>query len=117
MSGSKIINPVFYGYPASLIAKWCCVSEDTARRWKNGQRKPSDSALALFALHRDRRVLGPEFTGWCVKGSVLVDPEQNEFTQAQLRAYRLVYEAYRERIRGDDAALEEYRLWLKMGAG
>jgi len=50
----------FYGYPARLIAQWCGVSLRTAKRYKAGHRVTL-SALRLFTLMRDRRVL-PE--GW-----------------------------------------------------
>ena len=31
---------LFYGYPAEVISKWCCVSLSTARAYKCGVKKP-----------------------------------------------------------------------------
>jgi len=101
-------NVVFYGYPPELIARWCGVSAQTALLYKTGARKPSRQALRLFVLHRDRRVLGPEWNEWIVKGDRLVSPEQDEFTQGQLRAYILVMQLARELASKDPTKLEQY---------
>jgi hypothetical protein len=101
-------NVVFYGYPLELIARWCGVSAQTALLYKTGARKPSRQALRLFTLHRDRRVLGPEWNEWVVKGDRLVSPEDNEFTQGQLRAYILVMQLARELASKDPTKLEQY---------
>jgi hypothetical protein len=80
---------IFYGYPPELIARWCGVSVATARRWKRAGGA-SRSALRLFTLHRDQRVLDDHWTGWKLHEGVLADPEGNSVSQGQLRAYGLV---------------------------
>lgn len=61
----------FYGYPAEVIAQWCCVSIGTAKKYKNGQRKPSKSAMHLFELYRDGRILDDAWNGYrCVNGQL-----------------------------------------------
>lgn len=86
---SKLSRPltIFYGYPPELIARWCGVSEHTAYLYKIGARKPSRQALRLFTLHRDGRVLGPEWRDWAIHKDRLVSPEGQETTQNQLAAY------------------------------
>jgi hypothetical protein len=101
---SPVVSSVFYGYPAELVAQWCGVTVRTAERWKRGERRPSTSAVKLFELHRSRRVLGSEWNGWLVKDALLVDPEGNETSQGQLRAYYLVYQLCLELKRGDASA-------------
>lgn len=104
VSRSNIVFGPFYGYPAELIADWCGVSVRTAARWKSGISQPSPSAIKLFELHRDRRVLGKEWEGWLVNQATLVDPEGNSTTQGQLRAYAHVYALCRELSRNDEFA-------------
>jgi hypothetical protein len=82
-------NVLFYGYPPELIARWCGVSKQTAILYKTGVRKPSRQALRLFVLHRDGRVLGPEWGEWAVHKDKLVSPEGQETTQVT-RARSLV---------------------------
>jgi hypothetical protein len=101
---SPVVSSVFYGYPAELVAQWCGVTVRTAERWKRGERRPSTSAVELFELYRARRVLGSEWNGWLVKDALLVDPEGNETSQAQLRAYYLVYQLVGELRRHDAEA-------------
>lgn len=103
---SSVVSFHFASYPAELIAQWCRVTVETAQSWKTGKRTPSPAALALFCLYRDRKVLGPDWDGWIVKGNRLVDPEGNETTQGQLRAYYFVYQLARELGKRDPAALE-----------
>lgn len=105
----RIVSSVFYGYPAELIAEWCLVDVDTAVRWKMARTTPSRQALRLFELHKQRRVLGDSWAGWIVKGDRLVDPEDNETTQGQLRAYALVYQHYRELMRDNEAAKQRFQ--------
>jgi transcriptional regulator with XRE-family HTH domain len=112
---SRVVSSVFYGYPAEVVADWCGVSVETARRWKNGQRKPSPSSLKLFALYRDRKVLGKEWSGWIVKQGVIVDPESNETTQGQLRAYFQVYQLAHVLARGDSTEATQLALLLSAG--
>jgi len=105
---AKVVSSVFFGYSAELIADWCGVSVRTALRWKHGQSRPPPPALKLFELHRDRRILGPEWDRWLVNSAVLVDPEGNATTQGQLRAYFQVYQLCHELMRGNEAAQAEF---------
>ena len=52
------INQI-HGYPAALIAEWCCGSVSTAYAYKSGRLKPSKAAAKLFRMHRDRMILTP----------------------------------------------------------
>lgn len=104
MSQSKVVFGVFYGFPAELVAEWCGVHVRTAQRWKDGRSQPSLSALKLFRLHSERRVLGKEWNGWLINQGNLVDPEGQSTTQGQLRAYAHVYALCRELARGDKSA-------------
>ncbi|MEO8465258.1 MAG: hypothetical protein ABI640_07935 [Gammaproteobacteria bacterium] len=101
-SHSNVVSGTFFGYSAERVAEWCSVSVRTATRWKRGLAMPSPQALLLFELHRDRKILAsPEWDGWIAKGALLVDPEGNETTQGQLRAYFSVYQLVRELTRGN----------------
>lgn len=104
---------LFYGYPVELIADWCAVSRHTAYLYKIGARKPSRQALRLFVLNRDGRVLDDTWKGWAVHRSKLVDPDGNETTQGQLRAYWLILQLARELANNDSKALEEFRRILR----
>jgi hypothetical protein len=111
----KRIKPtpaLFYGYPVELIQLWCGVSRQTAYLYKIGARKPSKAALRLFVLHRDGRVLGPGWDGWTIRQDRLLDPDDNETTQNQLRAYWIVVQLARELAR-DAGRLDEYYQLLK----
>lgn len=92
MDRSAVVSSVFYGYPADLVAKWCCVTLDVAQDWKSGRVSPSPTELRLFTLYRDRKVLTDGWQGWICKDDTLVDPAGNESTQGQLRAYHFVYQ-------------------------
>ena len=87
---------VFYGYPDHLVAEWCGVTVASARAYKAGKRTPSSQALRLFELHAAGRVLGSEWDGWGVRGAALCNPEGNELTHGQLRAYSFVWQLARE---------------------
>lgn len=112
---SKLSKPltIFYGFPAELIARWCGVSLHTAELYKTGARKPSRQALRLFSLHRDGRVLGPEWREWAVHKNKLVSPEGQETTQEQLNAYWLVMQLARELASRDPQAREEFERILR----
>jgi hypothetical protein len=101
-------NFLFYGYPPELIARWCGVSQRTALLYKTGVRKPSRQALRLFTLHRDGRVLTSAFRDWAVHNDKLVNPEGQEYTQGQLRAYQIVMQLARELASKDPKKLDEY---------
>ena len=113
MAQSPVVFSIFYGYPAELIARWCGVSVRTAERWKRGERKPSTTAVKLFELYRSRRVLGTEWDGWLVKDNLIVDPEGNETTQGQLRAFYIICQHYRELVRNDPDALDVFQQILR----
>ena len=104
---------LFYGYPVELIADWCAVSRHTAYLYKIGARKPSRQALRLFVLIRDGRVLDDTCKGWAVHRGKLLDPDGNETTQGQLRAYWLILQLARELAANDSKALEEFRRILR----
>jgi hypothetical protein len=87
---------LFDGYPAWLIAEWCCVSQQTAYHWKSGVRIPGKTALRLFMLHKSGRVLTDEWDGWGVHRGKLCDPSGNELEQDQIRAYSFVYQLAQE---------------------
>lgn len=103
---AKVVYGAFYGFPAEVIADWCGVSVRTAARWKDGRNRPSPSALKLFELHRDRRILGKEWNGWLINQATLVDPEGNSTTQGQLRAYAHVYALCSELAKRDRSAAD-----------
>lgn len=105
MSQSNVVFGAFYGFPAQVVADWCGVSVRTAERWKDGRSRPSRSALRLFTLHAERRVLGKEWNGWLINQATLVDPEGQSTTQGQLRAYAHVYALCRELARRDKDAV------------
>lgn len=87
---------IFTGYSAALVAEWCGISLATARLYKAGKRKPSKAVVKLFVLHRDRRVLGPEWHGWLVKADSIVDPEGNETTRPLLHNYQFIMQFARQ---------------------
>jgi len=86
---------MFYGYPAELIADWCCVALSTAFAYKSGRLKPSKPVARLFRLHRDRLILPDEWRGWLVKPDAIVDPEGNETNRSALRNYQLMLAYFR----------------------
>ena len=106
--GKTVGNLLFYGYPPELIAQWCGVSRHTAYLYKIGARKPSRQAQRLFILHRDGRVLGPEWKEWKVHKNLLVSPEGQETTQGQLAAYWLVIQLASELTSKNPEAREDY---------
>ena len=112
-SGTKPTPAIFYGYPVELIQLWCGVSQHTAYLYKIGARKPSRQALRLFTLHRDGRVLGPEWRDWAIQKDRLVSPEGQETTQNQLAAYWLIMQLVRELASRDPEAREEFNRLLR----
>lgn len=50
-SAVKIVSFRFYGYPAEVIARWCFVPLQKARRLKSGQDEPNRWLARLFELH------------------------------------------------------------------
>lgn len=108
-------NLLFYGYPPELIAQWCGTTVHTAYLYKIGARKPSKQAQRLFVLHRDGRVLGPEWRDWAVHKNKLVSPEGQETTQSQLNAYWLVMQLAHELTKQDPKARNEFYRILAAG--
>jgi|HubBroStandDraft_1064217.scaffolds.fasta_scaffold145682_3 hypothetical protein len=111
MAATKTLS-IFDGFPAEVIARWCAVSVKTAELYKAGVRRPSRQSLRLFALHRDRRLLGDAWAGWLINGDSIVDPEGNATSARQLRAYFLVVQlaAAQARELGPDHQAMFYRL-------
>jgi hypothetical protein len=103
----------FYGYPAEFIAECCAVTLEQARRYKSGRARIPPPVRRLFELHRDRRVLGPDWTGWIVKPGSIVDPEGAETTRQQLHGYWLIMQYARElAAQAGPDALEDFRRLL-----
>jgi len=101
---------MFYGFPADLIAEWCCVALSTAFAYKSGRLKPSKPAAKLFRLHRDRMVLTPEWRGWVVTQNAVVDPEGNETPRNLIRNYYLMLQYCRE-LAGRSGDEQEIARW------
>jgi hypothetical protein len=87
----------FYGYPAELIAEWCGVSVGTAEHWKAGRRRPSLSALRLFRLYRDGKVLDDAWSEYRVTKGKLYGPDGRPFKPSHLALYSLVWHALSEK--------------------
>ena len=105
----------FYGYPAPLIAEWCCVALSTAHAYKSGRLKPSKPAAKLFRLHRDRMVLTPEWRGWFVTRDAIIDPEGNETSRNVVRNYYFMLQYCRELAAraGDEHEIARWRRLLE----
>jgi hypothetical protein len=114
-SGESLVLTVFYGYPVEVLAGWCRVSRVTARLYKSGVRSPSKPVLRLFTLHRDARVLGPEWDGWRVVGPNLVNPAGESFTAGRLTAYRLIYQLASELASRDPQTKGRFYELLRTG--
>jgi hypothetical protein len=100
---------LFYGYNAVDIALWCGVSRRVALAYKRGERRPSRAAVRLFVLHRDRRVLTPEWErGWVVTPTAIVDPEGNTVPRTWIRGYFLLLQ-WAHSIAVDRGLVREYR--------
>lgn len=101
---------LFYGYSVELIQSWCGVSRQTAYLYKIGARQPSPASIRLFVLHRDGRVLGQGWDDWAVRKDRLVDPDGNETSQGQLRAYWILVQLAKELAQSAGRIDEYYRL-------
>lgn len=62
-----------FARPIKEIARICGVSLRTVRRWRDGTRRPPDTALML--LSRDLGYLDPHWRGWTIRGEHIVSPE------------------------------------------
>lgn len=86
----SVLN-MFYGYPAELVAQWCCISIQTAHKYKLNTLKPSKQSVALFRLHADKRIIPRDWEGWAFHDGKLFNPQEVPLTQAQLEAYQYIY--------------------------
>jgi hypothetical protein len=98
---SESFKELCHGYPADLIATWCCVDVQTARHWKSGTRSPSRSAAQLFHLHLNGQVLPADWEGFSFRQGIMWDPYGKPFTRASLRLYDLAWQIWREWTKGD----------------
>ena len=89
------LNP-FYGYPADVIAEWCCVSVGTAKLYKSGHRKPSKAVLKLFRLHRDQRILSDDWEGFRVIGDKIYRPDGRHIRPVDIHLIVLLWQALSE---------------------
>jgi hypothetical protein len=115
---SVVTSVLFRGYPPELISEWCCVTLETAKRWKLGESMAPPPALRLFELYRQCKVLAsPAWAGWEVKGDVLRDPEGNDTPQGHLRAYYFVWQLAAELARDTPEARERLEQIQRAAAG
>ena len=115
---SVVTSVLFRGYPPELISEWCCVTLETAKRWKLGESMPPPPALRLFELYRQCKVLSsPAWAGWEVKGDVLRDPEGNDTPQGHLRAYYFVCQLAAELARDTPEARERLEQIQRLAVG
>lgn len=111
--GSPAVFTIFHGYPAELVAEWCGISIASARLYKSGRRKPSKAVAKLFLLHRDRRVLGPQWRDWVIKADSIVDPDGNETSRSLLHNYSWIVQfARRLAYDREDGASAEFEKLL-----
>lgn len=101
----------FYGYPAELIAEWCCVALSTAHAYKSGRLKPSKAVLKLFRLYAERQVLPSEWEGWLVKRDAIIDPEGKETHRNLLRSYAEILALAHELARRTGDPRDVERIW------
>jgi Phage protein len=87
----RVLN-MFYGYPAELVAQWCCVSIQTAVKYKRNILKPSKQSVALFRLHADKCIVPDDWHGWVFHDGKLFDPQGAPFTRMQLEAYQYIFQ-------------------------
>src|ERR1043165_4704548 len=88
--------PELYGRPVSEVMHLCRISLKTARRWKQGQSVPPETALMI--LRGDLGCFDSAWSGWRLQNGFLVSPEgwtasvndvlSLQFLQAQLQAWR-----------------------------
>lgn len=99
---------IFYGYTPELIARWCRVSVKTARLWKSGKSRPSRQALLLFVLHRDGKVLGPEWRGFRIEGPYLHDPGGKQARSSQIENWNVLLQWAATLAARDPKTQQEY---------
>ena len=84
------------------------MSVKTAQLYKSGKRKPTRQALHLFALYRDGLVLGPEWRGFRVKGTRLIDDAGLSLSVSQLVGYVLLLQWAADLARRDPETTQRY---------
>lgn len=89
-------NP-FYGCSAEVIGEWCGVSVGTADHWKAGGRRHSRSALRLFRLYRDGKVLDQVWEDYRIVDGELRSSHGRLVTPSHLALYALVWQALAEK--------------------
>lgn len=87
----------FYGYPAEVIAEWCGVSVGTAEHWKAGRRPPSRSALRLFRLYRDGKILDDDWSEYRIVKGKLFGPDGRTVRPSDIVLMGLVWQALAEK--------------------
>ena len=107
MTGRHSTKDLFYSYPDWLIAQVCVVHIQTARHWKSGIRKPGPTALRLWSLYTDGRILTDEWRRWGVRKGALCTPEGQEITQGQLSAWPFVWDMAQAYARLNRRAAEQ----------
>lgn len=88
------------GISREHVRRLAQVSERTARRWDS--RGAPRSIYALVWLAGQGRDAGPAWRGWRFSGGLLVSPEGDTWTPAQLRAWwieRQLLAELRRRVR------------------
>lgn len=107
MTGRHSTKDLFYSYPDWLIAQVCVVHIQTARHWKSGIRKPSATALRLWSLYTDGRILTDEWKRWGVRKGALCTPEGQEITQRQLAAWPWIWDMAQAYARANRRAADQ----------
>lgn len=103
--------PELFGIPINQIARACGVSVKTASRWKDGQTVPP--AAAMMILARDLGCFDPAWSGWTIRGAMLISPESWEITLHDVLATPLLrqqlatYQAELRNMKDAVAGLEE----------
>jgi hypothetical protein len=102
---------MLYGIPTAEIARICLVNERTARRWKDGARRPP--ATSLMILSADLGVFDPAWRGWVIRRGKLMSPEGWEVTAGEvlatplMRMQILAYQRDQRIAKAELEALEE----------
>src|SRR5580704_15984366 len=100
-------NNALYGISTAEIARICRVHERTARRWKDGTRRPL--ATSLMILSADLGVFDPAWCGWVIRRGKLISPEGWDVSPGEVLAtplMRLQILAYQNAQRIAKAELE-----------
>jgi Phage protein len=81
-------NNALYGISTAEICRICRVHERTARRWKDGTRRPP--ATSLMILSADLGVFDPAWSGWVIRRGKLISPEGWEVSTGEVMATPLM---------------------------